>query len=323
MKKIAVIVPCFNEEEALPVFIEKAQEFIKTDEVHEYNFIFVNDGSSDNTLALLEKYSKEYKNVNYISFSRNFGQSPAQIAGVSHAKGDYFVCMDVDLQDPLEVLPQMAAKLDEGYDIAQGVRRSREKDSFFKNLSAKMFYALLAKLKGKHAKDAVNSNTFRMFTEKVQKIIVENVAHDVTFFTLLDEVGFSKAQIPFDRPERAVGQTKYNLRKMINYSMNIVATQSTNPLLLIFKLALANLAFGLIVSIGFMIVTILAHSGVGSADFINHITLYETLWLIGTLFFVAGIILGAISVIALYVKSITINAQNKPLYIIDKMEIKK
>ena len=145
MKKISLVVPMYNESEMIPLFFEKMNEVLSQIKNYNFEFVLVNDGSKDNTLAMLKEQKKKQKNIKIVSFSRNFGHEAAVCAGFKNADGDASIVMDADLQDPPEVIIKMLEKYEEGYKVVNGKRIDRKKDSFLKRTTASMFYKLIKK----------------------------------------------------------------------------------------------------------------------------------------------------------------------------------
>ena len=146
MKKISIIIPAYNEEEALPQLFERLYKLINKIDNYEWEVLFVNDGSKDKTLDIIKKERKKDPRINYVNFSRNFGKETAMICGMDYCTGDAVVFMDADLQDPPELIPEMIEWWEKGYDDVYGRRKSRKGETWFKKFTSKMYYKILQKL---------------------------------------------------------------------------------------------------------------------------------------------------------------------------------
>lgn len=320
MKSVAIIVPCFNEEEALPIFINEANRILSQDQDHTYKILFVDDGSSDTTLKIIKEICNQQSNILYISLSKNEGQRAALLAGIENIEADYYVCMDVDLQDPLETVIEMAKKLDQNYDIAVGVRKSRNEDTFFKKKTATKFYKTVNKLEGKDV-FIENANTFRMFTHNIKKEILKNAGSDFNLLHKLNEIGYSQVEIYYKRPARSAGITKYSVSKLFRYALDVISCSTTRPLYVSTKLSIGLITTGSIGFVMFLVLTILA--SIPSLPLINCLVIFATFLVIFSLILLAGVILIPISILSVYQSNILVNTRNNPVYHIKETNIKK
>lgn len=239
MKKLSVIVPCYNEEAVLPVFYERAVPVLEKLRGGSYGFelIFVNDGSRDRTEEILKGFAAKDKRVKVLSFSRNFGQQAAILCGFRHATGDCAVELDADLQDPVEVLEEMLAKWEEGFDVVHGRRRSRKGESFFKKFTAKTYYRFLHGITG--IRIPRNTGDFKLLDRRVLDVLCALPEHGKYLRGLESWVGFRQTFVDFDRSERAAGETKYTLKKMVRLAQSGIVSNSAWPLTLSFKFGAA------------------------------------------------------------------------------------
>ena len=146
MKKITIIIPAYNEEESLPYLYERLEKLMNSINNYEFEILFVNDGSKDNTLNLIKEYRNKDERISYVDFSRNFGKETAMIAGLDYATGDCVIFMDADLQDPPELIPELIKWWEEGYDDVYARRKSRKGETFLKKFTSKMYYKVLQSL---------------------------------------------------------------------------------------------------------------------------------------------------------------------------------
>ena len=233
--KYSIVVPVFNEQEAIPLFYEATVPVM--DKLNEpYEIIFVNDGSRDNTLAVLKGLAEKDSRVKVLSFSRNFGQQAAIFCGFEHAEGDAVIDIDVDLQDPVEAIPMMIEKWKEGYDVVHGKRKKRKGESFFKKVTSKMYLKFLQKISGlKIPKDV---GEFKLFDRKVIDVINAMPEQERYLRGLTSWVGFKQTEVEFVRNERSAGETKYSVKKLFKLAGKSVISLSTWPLSLSMKTGL-------------------------------------------------------------------------------------
>lgn len=228
MKKISVVVPCYNEEAALPLFYDT---FLKetADMAVEWEFIFVDDGSKDGTLAGFRALHEKDERVHYISFSRNFGKESAMFAGLEAATGDYITIMDVDLQDPPALLPDMLRGLEaEGYDCVATRRVTRKGEPPIRSWFARKFYQLMGKISRTEIVDGARD--FRLMTRQMVDAILSMKEYSRFSKGIFSWVGFSTKWLEYENIERSAGETKWNFWKLLIYSLDGIIGFSTMPL---------------------------------------------------------------------------------------------
>lgn len=228
MKQIDILIPCYNEEAVLPQFYQRTCAVIDALPDYAFTFIFVNDGSRDQTLPILRQLHEKDKRVAYVSLSRNFGKEAAMLAGMDYAEGDALVIMDADLQDPPELLPDMIAWWEKGYRDVSARRRRREGETFFKKWSSHVYYRLLKKLSPVPVQEDVGD--FRLLDRRCVKAL--RSLRECQRYTkgLFSWIGFEKKEILFDRPPRAAGKTKWNYWKLFNLAIDGITSFTTAPL---------------------------------------------------------------------------------------------
>lgn len=234
MKQIDILVPCYNEEAVLPQFYQRTCAVIDALPDYAFTFIFVNDGSRDQTLPILRQLHEKDKRVAYVSLSRNFGKEAAMLAGMDYAEGDALVIMDADLQDPPELLPDMIAWWEKGYRDVSARRRRREGETFFKKWSSHVYYRLLKKLSPVPVQEDVGD--FRLLDRRCVKAL--RSLRECQRYTkgLFSWIGFEKKEILFDRPPRAAGKTKWNYWKLFNLAIDGITSFTTAPLRIAYRL---------------------------------------------------------------------------------------
>ena len=255
MKKISAVIPMYYEEQVAEKCYERLSEVLYSmKDKYDYEIIFVNDGSQDKTLEILEGIAKEDKKVKIISFSRNFGHQAAVTAGLHYVSGDAIVIMDADLQDPPELIPEMLKKWEEGYEVIYGKRKSREGESAFKLLTAKAFYSMINKLSD--IEIPKNTGDFRLVDRKVVDVVNSLPEHNKFLRGLFSWVGFKQYAYEYERKERFAGKTKYPLKKMLKLASDGIISFSTKPLKIVGGLGILSV----VLSIGILIYSILSYA---------------------------------------------------------------
>ncbi len=230
MKLLSVIVPCYNEEENVPFFYEefmKNEAFFKEKEI-EWELVYVDDGSKDKTVAEVKKLHEKDERVHLLSFSRNFGKEAAMYAGLNRAKGDYVVLMDVDLQDPPALLPEMLSYMEQGYDSVATRRVSRKGEPPVRSFFARMFYRLMKRISKTEIMDGARD--YRMMTRQMVDAILEMKEYNRFTKGIFGWVGFRTKWLEYENVERKKGETKWNFWKLLLYSIEGITAFSTVPL---------------------------------------------------------------------------------------------
>lgn len=226
--KVALIVPCYNEQEALPIFYEEVMKVVIAMNC-QYELIFVNDGSKDNTLLILKDFAAKNENVTYISFSRNFGKEAAMYAGFSNADADYVAVMDADMQDPPTLLPQMVKILEtEDYDSVATRRVSRDGEPPIRSWFARKFYQLINKISDADIVDGARD--FRLMKREMVDAIVAMGEYNRFSKGIFGWIGFKTYWLPFKNVERVAGETKWNFWKLFKYAIDGIINFSEAPL---------------------------------------------------------------------------------------------
>jgi dolichol-phosphate mannosyltransferase len=230
--RLSVVVPVFNEQPNLEELHRRLSAvvgpLVDQGEVDEYELVFIDDGSRDRTAAILEELAQADPAVHYISFSRNFGHEIASTAGLDHADGDAVILMDGDLQDPPELIPDLLSRWREGYDVVYAVRKKRQRETWFKRLSAAAFYRLMRKVAAIEL--PVDTGDFRLMDKKVVAAFREFHERHRLVRGLVAWMGFRQTGVLYDRPGRYAGETKYNVIKLIGLAIDAVSAFSTLPL---------------------------------------------------------------------------------------------
>lgn len=301
---ISIIVPCFNEEEAIPVFHKEIDKISKEMDYIDFEFIFIDDGSRDKTLRVLKELNGLDKRVHYISFTKNFGKEAGMLAGLKKSKGDYVAFMDVDLQDPPEMLKTMYHYLkEEYYDCCALYTKSHEGYSFIRKALTNMWYRLITKLA--KSKEKPGARDFRLMTRQMVDAILSLEEYNRYMKGMFDYVGFNTKWISYEAPNRKVGKSKFNLRKLVKYAIEGITSTSTAPLLFSTYIGLFFCLIAFISIIVIIVKTIVWGDPVTGWPSLACIVL-----------FVSGVQLFFLGVIGTYISKIYLEVKNRPVYII-------
>lgn len=308
MKKISVVIPMYYEEEVVDICYKRVVNNLKKiSDKYSYEIIFINDGSKDSTLEILKKIASNDDNVKIISFSRNFGHQAAVTAGIRNVTGDAIIIMDADLQDPPELFEGMIEKWEEGYEVVYGKRKTREGESIFKLLTARMFYNTLNKLS--EIEIPKDTGDFRLVDRKVIDVIAALPEHNKFLRGLFSWVGFNQYAYEYNRVNRVAGKTKYPFKKMFKLATDGILSFSAKPLKIVGAIGI----FSVIVSI-----IILIYSIVSYMFKLNSLTPGWTS-IMCTMTFIGGIILISLWMIGEYIARIYEESLGRPEYIIDEL----
>lgn len=305
MSKISIIVPCYNEQQSLPLFYKEIKavfEGIKYD----YELLLINDGSKDDTLSVMRDLAKEDKNITYVSLSRNFGKEAAMYAGFCNAKGDYVAVMDADMQDPPALLPEMIGILEKGeYDSVATRRVSRDGEPKIRSWFARMFYKLINKISDADIVDGARD--FRLMKREMVDAIVAMGEYNRFSKGIFGWIGFKTYWLPYKNVERVAGETKWSFWKLFKYSIDGIVSFSQVPL------SIASL-FGVIMT-GFSFL-FLAFIIIRKLIFGDPVAGWASL--ICTILLVSGIMLFCLGIIGQYIAKIYMECKHRPHYIVSE-----
>ena len=310
MEKISVVVSCYNEEKALPLFYEEMERVRKQDfeGIADFEYIFVNDGSKDNTLEIMKKIRTQDNKVRYVSFSRNFGKEAAMLAGLEAAQGDYVTLMDADLQDPPALLKQMYDIIkNEGYDQVGTRRVTRKGEPAIRSFFARMFYKIINKMSDIEMVDGARD--YRLMKKQVVQAIISLQEYNRYSKGLFSFVGFNTKWIEYENVERVAGETKWSFWKLFKYALEGITAFSTTPLIFssIIGLIFCAVAFFAII---FIIAKTLIYGDPTSG--------WPSLACI--IVFVSGIQLFTIGIIGQYLSKTYLEVKKRPIYIVKETE---
>ena len=304
--KIALLIPVYNEQEVLPFFKEETQAVLRTLPQDTFEYVFVNDGSSDGTLNWLKIWAKQEKSVKIISLSRNFGKEAALTAGLSLAAGaDAVIILDADLQDPPSLIVPFVQKFKEGYDVVYGQRTDRQQDSFLKRFSARCFYACYNAIASRPMPP--NAGDCRLLSKRAAQAVLRLPERERFMKGLFNWIGFRTVSVPFARQARKAGQTKWNYWRLWNFALEGLTASSTVPLRLWTYFGFAVSAFAFLYALWVAAQKII---------YGNPVSGYASL-MVAILFF-SGVQLISLGVIGEYLGRIFTEVKQRPLYLTDE-----
>ena len=310
MKKISVIVPCYNEQEAIPFFYDEIVKISKIMENDaEFEYLFINDGSKDKTINVLRELAKRDERVKYVSFSKNFGKEAAEYAGLEKSSGDYIAVMDVDLQDPPELLVQMFQDLESGeYDCVATRRVSRKGEPPIRSLFAKLFYSMINKISKTEIVDGARD--YRLMTRQMVDAILEVKEYNRFSKGIFSWVGFNTKWLEYENVERRAGETKWSFWKLLKYSLDGIVAFSTVPL------SIASILGLLLCFIAFVLIIVIV---VKTLAFGDPVAGYPSLMCV--ILFVGGVQLFCMGILGKYLSKTYLETKKRPIYLVKEENI--
>lgn len=312
MKLVSIVVPCYNEQEVLPLFYDEITKVTDNMSVQfpelEFEFLFINDGSKDKTLEILRSLADKDKRVRYVSFSRNFGKESGMYAGLQNSKGDYVVVMDADLQHPPAFLPEMYGYVRDGeYDCATTRRVSRKGESKVRSWFARKFYSIMNKISQTEIVDGAQD--FRFMTRQMVDAILSMSEYNRFSKGIFSWVGFHTRYIEYENVERAAGTTTWSFWGLFKYSLEGIMAFSTAPLAISSLLGIVSCVIAFIL----MIVTIIKTIAFG-----DPVAGFPTT--ICVLFLLGGLQLFSTGILGQYLSKTYLESKHRPIYIMKETE---
>ena len=305
---LSVVIPIYNEEENIQLLYTRVKGVLDNMRVS-YELIFINDGSKDRSLLLIEELVANDTIVKYIDFSRNFGHQIAVTAGLDHSLGNRVVIIDADLQDPPELIPEMYRKMDENFQVVYARRRSRKGESFLKKITARLFYRTLSSITAIDI--PLDTGDFRIIDRKVVDVLKSMPEQQKFLRGQISWIGFNQTYIEYDRDERHGGQTGYTYKKMLRFAIDGITSFSNLPL------KVASLMGFVVSGIAFAIMLYALYIRFFHNDYVQGWTS-----MILSVMFIGGIQLICVGIIGEYISRISTNIRQRPLYITNKTNIK-
>ena len=308
MALITIVVPCYNEEQALPLFYQEitrvAQEMAPVD----FEILFVDDGSKDNTLPVLRSLAEADKRVRFLSFSRNFGKEAGMLAGLQHAKGDFVALMDADLQDPPSLLPELYhAVTQEGYDCAATRRTTRQGEPPIRSFFARQFYRLINRISDADIVDGARD--YRLMRRSVVNAILSLGEYNRFSKGIFGWVGFKTKWVPYENVERVAGETKWSFWKLFRYSLEGIVGFSTVPLAMASVLGVVLCLAAAVAILVIVVKTLLFGDPVGG-------------WpsMMCAILFLGGVQLLSIGILGQYLAKTYLETKKRPVYLVRETE---
>ncbi|ADK07972.1 TPA: glycosyltransferase family 2 protein [Bacillus cereus biovar anthracis] len=301
-KLISVVVPMYFEEEVAQECYNRLKSVMLQNDIN-YEFVFVNDGSTDRTMEILSEIAANDYRTKIVNFARNFGHQVAVTAGIAAAKGDAIVIIDADLQDPPEVIPELIAKWEEGYEVVYAKRKQRKGETWFKLLTAKYFYKFLNYMSDIDIPK--DTGDFRIIDRKVADVFNQMTERNRFIRGMMSWVGFRQTYVEYERDERFAGETKYPLKKMIKFASDGIIAFSTKPLRIVMSLGLLSVLISIIVLLYTITVKIIGNgTQTGWASIMVAITFFSGIQLLG------------LGIVGQYIARIYDESKNRPIYIV-------
>lgn len=307
-EKISVIVPCYNEEESLPIFYKEITKVIKEMGNVEFELLFINDGSKDNTLNILRSLSKKDKRVRYISLSRNFGKEGGMYAGLENATGDFVAIMDADMQDPPSMIKEMYSSIkEEGYDCVALYSPNHKDYGFIRKVFTKCWYKLIGAISS--TPQVPGAREFRLMKRKVVDAIVNMKEYNRYSKGLFSFVGFNTKWIKYEAPDRIAGKSKFNFWKLFRYALEGILAFSTTPLVIS---AIVGIILCLISFIAIIIII------VKTLVFGDPVSGWPSLACL--IIFMGGLQLFFFGIMGMYLSKLYLEVKKRPIYITAETE---
>ena len=302
MKDLSIIIPIYNEAGNIQVLFERLRNVVRDMNMN-VEYVFVNDGSRDNSIDLIKGLAKTNSEVHYLDFSRNFGHQVAVAAGLDYCTGKSAVIIDADLQDPPELIANLVRKWKEGYEVVYAKRRSREGESFLKKFTAKLFYRTLKRITSINI--PVDTGDFRIIDRKVIDVLKKMPEQQKFLRGQISWIGFRQTYIEYDRDERHSGASGYTYKKMLRFALDGITSFSNLPL------RFATITGFVVSGIAFLLILYALYERLVTK---NYVPGWASLML--AVLFIGGVQLISIGIIGEYISRMSSNIRNRPLYIL-------
>lgn len=306
MSTVSVIVPCYNESQALNLFFQELKKHLP--QKYSYQIIFVNDGSTDDTQEIIKAISTEHSFAHYISFSRNFGHQNALKAGFDLSSGDCAICLDSDLQHPPEIIPELLKKWEQGFESVVTKRIDHDSISFFKKSTSKLFYKLTNRLSDIKLEEGIAD--FRLLDRKVIDALKELSENQIFLRAVIQWLGFKQTVIEYKAAERVAGESKYTIRKMFSFALSGITAFSIKPLR--FSIYLGSLIASLAFIYGFYALYINIFTSQAIPGWTS---------IVMSILFIGGLNLLMLGIIGEYLGKLFIQNKRRPNYIISETDL--
>ncbi len=308
MKRVNIVVPCYNEQDVLTTFYKETEKTTRTIEGYSFDYIFIDDGSSDDTLIILKGMAESYDNVKYISFSRNFGKESGIYAGISNADGDYVIVMDADLQHPPALIPEFIRGINEGYECCAAYRTCRKGEKKIRSFFSRKFYKINNKITD--AKMPYGAVDYRIMSRKMINAICSLEESQRFSKGIFSWVGFETKWIPYENVERTIGTTKWSFKSLVKYAMDGIFSFTVKPLRAVSIMGFLISAVAIVYALFIFIKTIVVGKDMPG---------YASIMVI--LLFLGGIIELSIGIVGEYIARIFTEIKHRPHFITKETNI--
>lgn len=305
MKTVTILIPAYNEQEALGHLFTRLANLANQQKKYAFEFLFVNDGSKDKTLEIIQDYAEKDPRVSYINLSRNFGKEIAMIAGLDHVTGDATVIIDADLQDPPELIPKMIHFWEEGYDDVYAKRESRDGETWLKKFTSKMYYKSLQKVT--HIPIQEDTGDFRLLDRRVVEALKQFRETQRNTKAMFSWVGFHKKEILYNRDPRVAGETSWNYIKLVNLAIDGITSFTTAPLRIS-----TVVGIGVSVLTFIYLVVLIFRTIFFGADIAGYPSM------MAVILFLGGVQLLSLGIIGEYIGRIFNETKQRPLYLVEE-----
>lgn len=304
-QRISILIPAYNEQEVLPQLFERLDALASNQQMYEFEFLFVNDGSTDDTLSLIKSRAKNDERISYVNLSRNFGKEVAMLAGFDHVRGEATVIIDADLQDPPELIPEMIRYWKDGYDDVFAKRRSRNGESIVKKKTSAIYYKILQH--STRIPIQVDTGDFRLLDRRCIEALKQFRESERYTKGMFSWIGFKKKEIVYDRDPRAAGKTKWNYAKLINLAIDGITSFTTAPLRISAYVG-GLVSFGAFVYIVYLLVR----------PFFGVPTVPGYASTLAVILFLGGLQLLSLGIIGEYIGRIFNETKQRPTYLVEE-----
>ena len=305
MNSVDIIVPCYNEAEGLSFFYNECRAVLDKTAGYMFRFIFIDDGSSDDTLRIIRTLAENETDVSYISFSRNFGKEAAMLAGLKHSTADLVVIMDADLQHPPACIPEMIRLFDDGYDVISMVRTENRSAGLIKNITSGGFYAVMNAMSGTSFEK--NASDFFAVSRRAAEVLRRDYRERVRFLRgYVQSIGFRRTTLQYAAADRAAGHSKYSIRKLFRFSMNTIMSFSDLPL----RLGIYAGALSGIISMILFVYTVWSKVTTGTPD--GYATIICVICFMFTVLFLL------VGIIGQYIGILFQEVKGRPIYLVEE-----
>ncbi|MBS5857295.1 MAG: glycosyltransferase family 2 protein [Clostridia bacterium] len=305
MKKISIIIPAYNEQESLPILYERLTKLMETLNNYDFEVLFVNDGSKDQTIEIIKELREKDKRICYVDFARNFGKEIAMIAGLDYATGDCVIFMDADLQDPPELVPELVKYWEEGYDDVYAKRKSRKGETWLKKFTSKMYYKVLQHVTRVEIQE--DTGDFRLLDRRCVNALKKLRESQRNTKSMFSWIGYKKKEVLYDRDPRVAGTTKWNYGKLMDLAIDGITSLTTSPLRISTFIAIPTF----IVLFGYFVYVIAKCFVVDQP-----IQAYQSIILL--ILFFSGIQILLFGIVGEYLGRIFNETKNRPLYLVNE-----